>query len=149
MKIKLNWGFGIVIFIGVFMTFILSLVYKCSQQKVDLVSADYYDKEIQYQKQINRMNNSAELDKQVIISSENGLISFQFPEKFRNSKLAGSITFFKPDNSAHDFEIPLEINPDLSQSYSTEKMASGRWNVKLNYKDGQTEYYAEQKINLN
>ena len=149
MKIKLNWGFGIVIFIGIFMTFILSLVYKCSQQKVDLVSADYYDKEIQYQKQINRMNNSALLDKQVLISSENGMITLQFPDKFRNSKLDGSITFFKPDNSAHDFEVPLKINSELSQSLSSKQMAPGRWNVKVNYKDDQTEYYAEQKINLN
>lgn len=149
MRIKLNWGFGITVFIGLFMTFILTLVFKCSQNKVDLVSSNYYDLEIQYQKQIDRINNSAQLDKQVMITSENGIINFHFPEKFRNLKIEGNITFFKPDNSVHDFKIPLILDPDLSQRISSNEMKSGWWIVKLNYKDEKKEYYAEDKINLN
>ncbi|MFZ7115199.1 MAG: FixH family protein [Bacteroidota bacterium] len=149
MKIKFNWGFGIVVFIGLFMTFILSLVYKCSQHEVDLVASNYYDLEIQYQNQINKMNNSAGLDQQVMISSTADQVVFQFPEKFKDSKLEGSITFFKPDNSSFDFQVPLQVNPDLSQTISSLDMASGRWNVKVSYKDGQKEYYTEEKINLN
>lgn len=131
------------------MAFILTLVYKCSEQKVDLVSADYYDKEIQYQKQINRINNSSELATQIVISSENGSINVQFPEAFKNSKLIGNITFFKPDNAANDFEVPLKLNESLMQSISSKNLAPGRWNVKVTYNDENKEYYAEQKISLN
>ncbi len=149
MKIKFNWGFGIVVFIGIFIVFISTLVYKCSQHEVDLVSANYYDLEIQYQNQINKMNNSAALGQQVLISSVNDQVVFQFPEKFKGSKLEGRITFFKPDKSAYDFDVPLQLNEELSQSLSSKEMASGRWNVKVNYKDGQQEYFTEEKINLN
>jgi len=76
MKIKFNWGFGIAAFIGLFIVFISTLVYKCSQHEVDLVSANYYDLEIQYQNQINKMNNSAALDQQVLISSVNDQVVF-------------------------------------------------------------------------
>jgi nitrogen fixation protein FixH len=149
MKIKFNWGFGILVFILMFITFITTLVYKCSQHDVDLVSRNYYDLEIQYQQQIDKMNNSAALSQPVMISSKDNYVTFQFPEKFRNSKLEGKIVFFKPDNSSHDFEVPLALNSDLMQTLPSNAMAAGRWNVKVNYKDGQTEYYTEEKINLN
>ena len=149
MKLKFNWGTGIVIFIGLFMTFMITLVYKCAEQTVDLVSADYYDKEIQFQKQINRINNSAALKSQIVVTAENGTVNVQFPELFKGIKLLGNITFFKPDNAAHDFEIPINLDGELLQSIPSTKLASGRWNVKVNYNDGDKEYYAEEKINLN
>lgn len=149
MKLKFNWGTGIVIFIGLFMTFMITLVYKCTEQTVDLVSADYYDKEIQFQKQINRINNSAALKSQIVVTAENGTVNVQFPEVFKGIKLLGNITFFKPDNASHDFEIPINLDGELLQSIPSTKLASGRWNVKVNYNDGDKEYYAEDKINLN
>lgn len=149
MKLKFNWGTGIVIFIGLFMTFMITLVYKCTEQTVDLVSADYYDKEIQFQKQINRINNSAALESQIVVTAENGAVNVQFPELFKGIKLLGNITFFKPDNASHDFEIPINLDGELLQSIPSAKLASGRWNVKVNYNDGDKEYYAEEKINLN
>lgn len=149
MKLKFNWGTGIVIFIGLFMTFMITLVYKCTEQTVDLVSADYYDKEIQFQKQINRINNSAALESQIVVTAENGVVNVQFPEVFKDIKLLGNITFFKPDNAANDFEVPINLNGELLQSIPSAKLASGRWNVKVNYNDGDKEYYAEEKINLN
>ena len=92
MKLHFNWGTGIVIFIGQFMTFMITLVYKCTEQTVDLVSADYYDKEIQFQKQINRINNSAALKSQIVVTAENGTVNVQFPEVFKGIKLLGNIT---------------------------------------------------------
>lgn len=148
MKLKFNWGFGIVVFVGIFMAFILTLVYKCSKENVDLVSSDYYDKEIQYQKQINRINNSSELTSQLVIKAEDGKVNVLFPESFKGLKLQGNITFFKPDNAAKDFEVPLNLDDNLKQSISTKDLASGRWNVKVIYSDHQKEYYAEEKISL-
>lgn len=54
MKIKFNWGTGIVIAMVLFMTFILTFVYKSltPQYTHDLVSEDYYKDELLYQKEI-------------------------------------------------------------------------------------------------
>ncbi|NOQ92040.1 MAG: cytochrome C oxidase Cbb3, partial [Flavobacteriaceae bacterium] len=47
MKIKINWGTGIVIAMLMFMTFILTFVYKSLTQEYthELVSEDYYKDE--------------------------------------------------------------------------------------------------------
>ncbi len=124
-------------------------MYKCTQQNIDLVSANYYDQEIQYQKQINRLSNSSDLQTKVAVVVGIGVVTIQFPDTFENSKLTGKIAFFKPDNAANDFEVTLKLNEKLTQQISTEKLPSGRWNIKISYVDGVKEYYSEEKILLN
>ena len=46
---KLNWGYKIAIFYILFVVGIVFLVFKASNQKVDLVTADYYGEEVRYQ----------------------------------------------------------------------------------------------------
>ena len=53
-NMRFNWGFGIVVVAGLFVAFILNLVYQCSQQQVDLVTDKYYEKELKYQEQIDQ-----------------------------------------------------------------------------------------------
>ena len=52
MRIKWNWGTGILIGIIAFMAFIIGLVYFSVQQNFDLVERDYYPKALEYQQQI-------------------------------------------------------------------------------------------------
>ena len=46
---KFNWGTGIVIFITQFVVSMSAMVFKASQQNVDLVTEDYYEKELAFQ----------------------------------------------------------------------------------------------------
>jgi len=64
MKIKINWGTGIVIAMVLFMAFILQYVYRVSvYEKYDhhLVADDYYKDELNYQKQIDKESNANNL----------------------------------------------------------------------------------------
>ena len=55
MKLKLSWGTGIVISFVVFMSSTLAVVIYLMNQDVDLVTRDYYKKELAYQDQIERI----------------------------------------------------------------------------------------------
>ncbi|MCK5078307.1 MAG: FixH family protein, partial [Bacteroidales bacterium] len=46
MKIKINWGTGILIFLVIFFIAIFSFVYFSFQLQINLVEDDYYPKEI-------------------------------------------------------------------------------------------------------
>lgn len=46
---KFNWGTGITIFIVLFVVSMSAMVFKASQQNVDLVTEDYYEKELAFQ----------------------------------------------------------------------------------------------------
>ena len=65
---KINWGTGIVIAFGLFMTFILYFVFKVqSDSKYDneLVVEEYYKQEIGFQKEIDKKQNAQNLAEKV------------------------------------------------------------------------------------
>ena len=74
-KIKWNWGTGILLSIIVFMAILIGIVYVFMNQDVDLVTKDYYGKELRYQDQINKINNTSESGKEVGIFSQDNLYS--------------------------------------------------------------------------
>ena len=72
---RFNWGFGIVVAAGLFVAFILNLVYQCSQQQVDLVTDKYYEKELKYQEQIDQEKNTLALSGKLTVVAGPGYLS--------------------------------------------------------------------------
>ena len=73
----MNWPTGIVLAIISFMIFILSFVYKSiavDQYQHELVSEDYYRDELHYQEEINKLNNSKTLEKDIQLSNSENVI---------------------------------------------------------------------------
>ena len=55
MKLQISWGTGIVIAFAIFMAVTVSTAVYMMNQDVNLVADDYYDQEIKYQQQIDRI----------------------------------------------------------------------------------------------
>ena len=144
---KLNWGFGILIFVLLFMAFILSLVYKCSLQKVDLVSEKYYEQELKYQQQVDKLNNTAAMNGKltVVFNKEQDAVTILYPV----ANLSGSINFFRPDDAALDFKIHAQAGREYSQVIPTAKLKKGLWRVQVSWVSAGTAYYEEEKILIN
>ena len=64
----MNWGKSIIAAFLFFALFIGVLVFICMKQEVSLVSKDYYKDEINYQQQIERLNNAEHLESKPTIS---------------------------------------------------------------------------------
>ncbi|MEQ1555036.1 MAG: FixH family protein, partial [Ferruginibacter sp.] len=52
----MNWGYKILSFYALFVVGILFMVFKSSSQNTDLVTTDYYAKELKYQDKIDEQN---------------------------------------------------------------------------------------------
>jgi hypothetical protein len=146
---KFNWGHGIFVFVIVFMAFILNLVYRCTQQNVELVRSDYYDKEIRFQEQINSQLNTNSLATAMNVVTENEALKIEFPISLKDSGVEGVISFMKPDNAKKDFTVPVKCGQELTQLIPTGAVDKGIWNVIINFKSGTTPYYFEKKIMIN
>jgi hypothetical protein len=123
-------------------------VYRSVKEGFDLVSPDYYNKEIKYQQQIDKMQNTLSLkDKPVpVYNKENQKIEIKFPIDSGNSKISGDIVFFKPDNAALDFKVEINPGENNVQEINAATIRKGFWKVKTSWYVNTTSYYQEDNL---
>jgi len=141
MKIKFNWGTGIVIAMVLFMIFILSFVYKSltPEYSHDLVSDDYYKDELHYQKEIDKLNNALKLETKISLSNSDEGITIQFPDSINYQNIEGTISLQRYNNSNLDIskEIKLTSKKILIPA---SQLVTGKWIVKIDWKYKDEEY---------
>ncbi len=148
MKIKWNWGTGIVIAMLLFMIFILQFVYRVTfmdEYNHHLVSEDYYKDELYYQKEIDKLNNASKLSENVTINNSDKGISINFPKDKDYSKISGTISFQRLSNNKLDFT--KNINLDSNTLFIPDSLlVYGRWNVKVDWQYDESEYLFKKSI---
>lgn len=148
-KNKFNWGTGILISIIVFMVITIGTVVFLMNQDVDLVASDYYDKGIQHQKQIDRLNRTNSLGDEIQIIPADGFIKLSFPKSFVNRNFEGSVKFYRPSDSKKDFSLPLSLDTSGQQIISTQSIMRGYWKINVNWTKDSIEYYKESSFVIN
>ncbi len=145
---KFNWGWGIFIVLILFVLFIGNLVYKSSQVNIDLVSDNYYENEIKYQKQIDREKNSLSLKHDISIIQNRDFIEIVYPVDLDAQQISGTIQFFKPDDASLDLSLDVRSTELNRQIINTRAFSTGRWEIKINWTYRNTDYYKSEKILL-
>src|SRR6478735_10166844 len=92
------WPRVIIGFFILFAIFIGNFVRMAMKSDVDLVSKDYYQKEIAYQQHINTVTqtkeNNAEI--QITLAEAAGQLVIAFPDFYQGQKVTGTVHFFRP-----------------------------------------------------
>ncbi|MEZ0487288.1 FixH family protein [Fibrella aquatica] len=135
----MNWGKSIVLVFIVFAGFIGSLVYLMTRERIDLVRKDYYQDEITYQKQIDRVARTARTgnDSALTLDPERQQIALNLPAGWEK----GTLTFYRPSDSLKDRTIRLVSN---QRAVSTAGLVPGIWRAQLSWSVGGEEYYYEE-----
>jgi hypothetical protein len=94
----MNWGKKILIVYLVFVLGIGFMVYKASTQNTDLVTTDYYAKELKYQEKIEQNKRTAALVAPVEYGIKDDTLSIKFPADFAGKKLTGEATLYCPSD---------------------------------------------------
>ena len=83
MKNSLRWPVGIAVIYIFFMVVVIGVVIFSTYHKVDLVSDDYYEQEMRYQQQIDRIERAGSLSKSVEWIYDQNLqsVTIQFPSE--------------------------------------------------------------------
>lgn len=144
---KLSWGTKLGIGASIYVIGILAFVGFSTTQKINLVSKDYYPKEIEYQGQINKIKNTKELKEQVQVLQENGHLKIQFPEQM-HSQVKGEIIFYRPADSESDLKVEIAVNENGLQILSTDQLLQGMYTIKIDWGYSNKSYYMEKSIYL-
>lgn len=141
---KMNWGTKLVIGMGLFMAFIITLVvFMMRSDSDDLVDKDYYQKGIEYDKEYARKNQVQQDQAAPEISVGDSLkITFKHPA-------IGSIRFLHPSNNKNDRTLSMETNKNNEFVLPLNETSKGHWKLILEWKSGEKDYLFEKNILIN
>lgn len=141
----MDWGKGILITIIAFVGFIMTLVViSVRQDDIQLVTENYYEKEIKYQEHIEREKSASTLDREVLIFDAQGkamLLDLPLGAK-------GSLQLFRPSDARLDRVLPLEITSEGKTKVPLDDLKAGYWRVQLTWTEDGKDFYKEKKITL-
>jgi hypothetical protein len=142
---KINWAWAIGIIYSVFVIILIGLIIFSFNNRIDLVSNDYYAQELKYQQQIDRINRSRTLPKPIKCDynkTENE-VSLEYPKAVDHRKITGEIIFFRPSDARQDKLVRLQLDNNSKQKIDVQSLSSGFWRVKIFWKLDALEYYNE------
>lgn len=132
-----------------FISFIMYFVIRMNtEDRADheLVTEDYYEQELAYQKEIDAKKNAAELKaKLVIAKSEEGLI-VNFPENFNPKKITGKVSLYRPSDRHLDFNFPISLS-NTHLHIPDNRLIDGRWDIAIKWQhEGKTFLHKEKLV---
>jgi len=145
---KINWGTGIVIAFIAFISFIMYFVINMNINKKynhDLVTEDYYKKELEFQNDIDKETNAKNLVENLSWKKTTEGLVITFPETLIKENITGKVFLYRPSNKQFDFETELSLSnhnlliPDKS-------LLDGRWNIKVDWKYNGKSYLYKKEI---
>lgn len=149
MKIKFNWGTGIIISSVIFMIFTIITGITLMNQKVDLVTDNYYEKELKYQHHIDKESRTKHISDNIDVVQAGGKVSITFANSLNPEKVQGEVKFYRPSDSAKDFVMPLSLNKSGKHLIDISGRDKGYWKVQVNWSADDKEYYFEKPILIN
>jgi hypothetical protein len=142
----MNWGKRIAFtYIG-FVIFMVTLAYIASKQNFDLVSEDYYEQELSYQKKIDAAANFNAETHKVEFGLNDSALSILFPLVTDTKKLKGEIHCYKAADASSDFTLPIAVDASGKQTISRNKFNEGLFIIKLSYSVNDKPFYVEKEI---
>lgn len=144
----MNWGTGLTWAIIAFVMLMATLVVYSFRQELNMVTDNYYEKDLEYDLQMTKVRNTKLLAQKPVFAyrPDDDILSLHFPQYLLQSGIAGQITLFRPSDHKMDKTFKLDLDEKGFQFIKVAALAKGEWMVKLNWKSGQSEYYDETNI---
>ncbi len=144
---KINWGIRIAVLYSGFVILMVTLVTLSMREDFQLVSGDYYQKELRYQEIIDAGKNQAALSRPVILDADASEVAILMPEEFSGRQVKGNIEFFAASDAKRDAVFELDIAGNR-QTISRERLYPTHYQVKINWEADGKKYYQETALNL-
>ncbi len=145
---KINWGTGIVIGMIAFITFIMVMVVTMLTNKEydhDLVTENYYAKDLVYQKEIDAEKKAHTLTSLIKVEKKPEGLWIQFPQELVEKKVRGSIQMYRPSNEKLDFQIPFNVE-NSKMLIPDEKLVGGNWKIIIDWEMEGEKYLFKESI---
>lgn len=140
----MNWGQSIILAYVLFAVFIGSLVVVCLRQDVQLIAPDYYQQELMYQKQLDRMNNANRLTVQPVLRVSAGWLDVEYAMMADTQQR--TLELFRPSDER--FDRNFKLSSQVQQRLDVRSLPPGVYKARLRWTMQGKEYFLEEVIYL-
>ncbi len=142
------WALGITVFIIVFVVGTVVAVIILSQEHVNMVTPDYYEKDRSYQQRYEMLERTKHLAVKptITLDAATGTCVLAFTDSSASREVSGEVHFFRSSDSRDDVVRPIALDAAGTQRLSVSDLAAGSWTVQLSWTRGGLTYYLEERI---
>ena len=142
------WPIGIACFFAVLITALATWAVVAQRNREELVSADYYEQEVAYQRQINRLRRSADAGVTIgyVPGVQGGWIRIAWPVASRPADARGRVRLYRPSEAALDREFALSVGAEGLQDIDAGTLKPGLWKVRVHWGPEDSGYYVEDSV---
>lgn len=144
------WPAAIIGFFIVFAIFLTSFIVWAVGQKQDLVTENYYEREVRFQEQLDRQHRTQALARETTVQFNQATrtILIALPAA-QATEARGQIRFYRPANARLDQTFPLSTDPTGRQALDARTLAAGLWKVRVEWSAGGKDFYFDQPVIVN
>ncbi len=142
---KFHWGHGILIaLLLIVVTFSTALVLSFSDEKNhELVTEDYYAKELAFQEQIDRSDNAKKAGYSLVTEQNEGGLSVSITG-LKAAGVNGTAKLMRPSDEALDLTVPLST--DGACLFKAIELKRGKYALTVSWEENDTSYLLEKQV---
>jgi len=147
-KSGFHWGYAILIFFIVYVSYLVFIVIKSKTYDHSLVMDNYYQHDLAYQKHYDKIVNRNLLEDDLEISQDalGQKLVLNFGDSTSINKLR--IDFYRASDASMDFSKSY-AHIDESIQISTVDMIEGKWTIKVSWSDDINQYFKAEELIIN
>lgn len=141
------WPASIIGFFILAVTFITTFIVWATHQREDLVAKDYYENEVRFQQQLDSLNRSQSVARQVVVTydpSQRSIIITLPAGQFRG--VTGSVHLYRPSDARLDRDLPLALNAEGIQRLDAKGLRDGFWKVRVRWNAAGSDFFIDQSV---
>src|SRR6188472_3022424 len=135
------WPYAIIAYFAIFITGIFIWVSFAMRNDQELVRKDYYEHEIKYQNEIDRLERASATPARVDYQPNEQTITIALPPNSTEAK----IYFYRPSSAKSDQQMELR---QTTQTMDVKDLQPGLWKLRLAWKLNGAEYRHDQTLVL-
>ena len=142
------WPKAIIGYFAFVITCMIIFVVWIVRQNNDLVRPDYYAEELRFQKQMERVHRTHNLDTRasIVFDESDRKLHIKIPEEHAGKVSSGMIHLYRPSDAKLDQNLPLALAPDGEQQIDATHLEAGLWRVRVFWKLNDEEFFHDDSI---
>lgn len=142
----MSWKYRIILVLSLFVIGIVAMVFIASKQTVEMVDADYYEKELKYQGVIDAQQNLLAVGDSVLVKDSGGLIMVHIPVNATGNISEGYLEFLRSSDKKMDTTFPIRVNLQGIQYLQKAAFTKGYYKLRAKWVNSGSTYYDERNV---